>query len=249
MVWEREIAIEGKNFRVTISDEYEALRSALAEGRAVIGLWDRERTDQCLSPAAYLVESLSDLTPEFLERVVRRKEGLPWNITSTRRLLIREFVAPDAVEVPKEPDGGRDGEIFCSRETLESYARQQYGFYEYGIWALYDRDKKVIVGKAGIFNLDTGVDEELSSYIKKNDTPLELGYHIFTPYRRHGYAREACQAIITYAADSLTDRIYARVLEENRASVSLLKSLGFQLKGRTHNGSASLQCLYEWNCL
>lgn len=249
MVWEREITIEGKNFRVTISDEYEALRSALAEGRAVIGLWDRERTDQCLSPAAYLVESLSDLTPEFLERVVRRKEGMPWNITSTRRLLIREFVTTDADEIPKEPDGGRDGELFCSRETLESYAGQQYAFYEYGIWALYDRDKKIIVGKAGIFNMDTGADEELSTLIKKNDTPLELGYHIFTPYRRQGYAREACQAILTYAAASLTDTIYARVLEENRASVRLLKSLGFQLKGRTHSGSASPQCLYEWNCL
>lgn len=249
MVWEREIAIEGKNFRVTISDEYEALRSALAEGRAVIGLWDRERTDQCLSPAAYLVESLSDLTPEFLERVVRRKEGLPWNITSTRRLLIREFAAPDADEIPEEPDGGRDGELFCSRETLEIYVRQQYGFYEYGIWALYDKDKKIIVGKAGIFNLDTADNEELSSFIKKNDTPLELGYHIFTPYRRQGYAREACQAILTYAAASLTDTIYARVLEENRASVSLLKSLGFQLKGRSHSGSASRQCLYEWSCL
>lgn len=249
MVWEREIDIEGKNFRVTISDEYEALRSALAEGRAVIGLWDRERTDQCLSPAAYLVESLSDLTPEFLERVVRRKEGLPWNITSTRRLLIREFASPDADEIPEEPDGGRDGELFCSRETLEIYVRQQYGFYEYGIWALYDKDKKIIVGKAGIFNLDTADNEELSSFIKKNDTPLELGYHIFTPYRRQGYAREACQAILTYAAASLTDRIYARVLEENRASVSLLKSLGFQLKGRTHSGSASPLCLYEWSCL
>lgn len=249
MVWEREINIEGKNFRITISDEYEALRSALAEGRAVIGLWDRERTDQCLSPAAYLVESLTDLTPEFLERVVRRKEGLPWNIASTRRLLIREFVTSDADEIPKEPDGGRTFELFYNRESLESYARKQYSFYEYGIWALCDRDKKVIVGKAGLFNLDSGEDEELNSFIKKNDTPLELGYHIFTPYRRQGYAREACQAILTYAASSLTESIYARVLEENRASVSLLKSLGFQLKGRTHSGSVSPQCLYEWNCL
>ena len=85
--------------------------------------------------------------------------------------------------------------------------------------------------------------------MKKNDTPLELGYHIFTPYRRQGYAKEACQAILTYAASSLTDRIYARVLDDNRASVNLLKSLGFHLTGRTHSGSASPQCLYEWNCL
>ena len=249
MVWEREITIEGKNFQVTISDEYEALRSAFAEGRAVIGLWDRNRTDQCLSPASYLVESYENITPELLERVVRRKEGMPWNITDTRRLLIREFITADADEIPKEPDGGEAGALFYSRNTLESYIRQQYGFYEYGIWALYDREKKVIVGKAGLFNFDPGENEELYSFIKKNDTPLELGYHIFTPYRCQGYAKEACQAILTYAASSLTDRIYARVLEENCASVNLLKSLGFHLTGRTHNGSASPQCLYEWNCL
>ena len=105
------------------------------------------------------------------------------------------------------------------------------------------------MGKAGLFNFDPGENEELYSFIKKNDTPLELGYHIFTPYRCQGYAKEACQAILTYAASSLTDRIYARVLEENCASVNLLKSLGFHLTGRTHNGSASPQCLYEWNCL
>ncbi|MDF2888608.1 MAG: GCN5-related N-acetyltransferase [Lacrimispora sp.] len=249
MEWEREITIEGKNFQVTISDEYEALRSAFAEGRAVIGLWDRGRADQCLSPATYLVESLSDVTPQLLERVVQRKEGLPWNITDTRRLLIREFMMSDADEIPKELDGGKDAALFCSREMLESYTRQQYGFYEYGIWALYHKDKKVIVGKSGLFNLDIGENEEFYSLIKKNDTPLELGYHIFTPYRRQGYAREACQAILTYAAASLTDSIYARVLEENQASVSLLESLGFQIIGRTHSGSASLQCLYEWNCL
>jgi RimJ/RimL family protein N-acetyltransferase len=249
MVWEREITIEGKNFQVTISDEYDALRSAFAEGRAVIGLWDRKRTDQCLSPASYLVESPEDITEELLERVVRRKEGMPWNITDTRRLLIREFESSDADEIPEEPDGGNDEALFCSRKILESYIRQQYGFYEYGIWALYDREKKVIVGKAGLFNFDPGENEKLYSFMKKNDTPLELGYHIFTPYRRQGYAKEACKAILTYAAASLTDSIYARVLEENRASVSLLKSLGFHLTGRTNSGSASPQCLYEWNCL
>jgi RimJ/RimL family protein N-acetyltransferase len=248
MIWEREITVEGKNFRVTISDEYEALRSALAVGRAVIGLWDRSRTDQCLSPASYLVESFADITPELLERVVRRKDGLPWLITDTRRLKIREFTAADADKIPREPDGGRDGAVFCSRLSLENYIRHQYEFYEYGIWAVCDRNSKAIVGKAGIFNLDISADEEINSFIKKNDTPLELGYHIFTPYRRQGYAKEACQAILTYAASSITDRIYARVQEENLASVRLLESLGFQLAYRIRSESASPRCLYEWNC-
>ncbi|WP_277405853.1 hypothetical protein [Lacrimispora xylanisolvens] len=129
MVWEREITIEGKNFQVTISDEYEALRSAFAEGRAVIGLWDRNRTDQCLSPASYLVESYENITPELLERVVRRKEGMPWNITDTRRLLIREFITADTDEIPKRTGRRRGWSPFLQQKHIRK-------LYQAAVWIL-----------------------------------------------------------------------------------------------------------------
>ena len=247
MVWEREIAIDGTRFSVTISDEYEALRSAFADGRAVIGLWNRNETNQCLSPASYLVESTEDITPEFLERVVRRNEGLPWNITKTNRLLIRELIQEDASHMPIEPDGGSDGEMFYNKETLNSYIKNQYPFYEYGIWAVTDLRDGTLLGKAGLSNLVLSKEDEFHSYIKKNDTPIELGYHIFTPYRCRGYAKEACQAILEYGATYLTNKIYARVLEENRSSVCLLERLGFIRIGQTRSKLTSVQCLYEWN--
>lgn len=247
MVWEREIAIDGTRFSVTISDEFEALRSAFAEGRAVVGLWNRNDTNQCLSPASYLVESIEDITPEFLERVVRRKEGLPFQIAKTNRLLIREFVQEDASGRSLEPDEGSDGNLFYNKEALKTYIENQYKFYEYGIWAITDLRDGTLLGKAGLSNLVVPKEDAFYPYIEKNDTPIELGYHIFTPYRCRGYATEACQAILEYGATYLTDKIYARVLEENRPSIRLLERLGFIRIGQTHSKLTLTQCLYEWN--
>lgn len=247
MIWEREITVEGKIFRVTISDDHEALRSAFAEGRAIVGLWDRNRADQDLAPAAYVVEDLKDIDDVFLERVIRRREGLPWKIAKTQRLTIREFVPLDLVSIPDEPDAGVSGAMFLKEETLKDYIRHQYGFYEYGIWALVDHDKGQLVGKAGISNLELTGQEEFLKVIKKNDTPVELGYHIFSPYRQQGYGKEACMAILSYAAEAVSEKIYARIDERNLASIKLAEDLGFRLIARTHSGSVPRLCLYEWN--
>ena len=247
MNWEREITVEGKIFQVTISDDHEALRSAFAEGRAVVGLWDRERADQNLTPAAYVVEDLKDIDDVFLERVIRRREGLPWNIVKTQRLTIREFAPQDFVSIPDEPEAGVSGSQFLKEEPLKDYICHQYGFYEYGIWALVDHEKGLLVGKAGISNFELTDQEEFFSAIKKNDTPVELGYHIFSPYRQQGYGKEACMAILSYAALAVSERIYARIDERNLASIKLAEDLGFRLIARTHSGSVPRLCLYEWN--
>lgn len=248
MTWERDIIIEGNVFQVTISDNHEALRSAFAEGRAVVGLWDRRQSNQNLSPAAYVVESMDDIDHEFLERVVRRRVGLPWNIAQTKRLLIREFVPQDVAFLPAESDGGKSGALFLKEQSLKDYITCQYGFYEYGIWALVDRNTGRLVGKAGITNLDLTCQEEFLKAIKNKDTPVELGYHIFSPYRQQGYGKEACRAILSYAAMTVSDRIYARIDERNAPSVKLAEDLGFQLIAQTHSGSVPRLCLYEWNC-
>ncbi|WP_024291972.1 GNAT family N-acetyltransferase [Lacrimispora indolis] len=248
MTWEQEITVEGKVFQVTISDDHEALRSAFAEGRAIVGLWDGQRADQNLAPAAYVVEAPEDIDAGLLERVVRRKEGLPWNIARTKRLLIREFVPHDFAAMPVESEAGMPEALFLKKESLTAYIRHQYGFYEYGIWALVDHSTGRLVGRAGICNLDLDGQEEFLEAAKNNDTPVELGYHIFSPYRRNGYGKEACRAILSYGAAAVSERIYARIHEGNHASIKLAEGLGFRFIARTHSGSDPGMCLYEWNC-
>lgn len=199
-----DVTVDGISCPVTVSDENEALQAAYAAGGAILGIW-RENSSgfkHCL----YLVTGEEDLTPELLERTARRHLDLPWQIVETERLLIREFAASD----PLEPESDQDGNgVFSNWEQREAYRHQQYRFAECGLWALLEKETGEIIGKAGI-------------------TDGELGYHIYPQYRRRGYAKEACRAILSIASEEFEWReLSLRIEKENRASLALAKELGF----------------------
>ena len=166
-------------------------------------------------------------------------------------------------------DVGPGDEIFQSREKLTAYIDSQYRFFEYGIWAVVEKESMTVIGKAGLFqptaeflNVEIQQTEfrqaeiqqtesqqaEASPPQKKEDTPLELGYHIFTPWRRSGYAKEACREILNYGTGRLTGCICAVIEEGNTASIRLAESLGFRLTAQRYSESAGLLYLYEASC-
>lgn len=209
----KQINIDGTQYPVTISDEEEALSAAYEAGGAIIGIWAPP------FPAApifwkclYLVTSLEELSPQLLERAARRRAGLPWLIAETGRLRIREFTSQD----PLEPPSGEDGDgIFSNWEKREAYRKNQYTLYEYGLWALIEKDGGQLIGKAGI-------------------TGEELGYHIYPPFRRQGYAREACEKIIDLARGEIgLQGLLIRIKKENTASLRLACALGFRPEEKT----------------
>jgi len=241
MTKEYQVMIEGQQHKVIVSDETEALLAARAAGKASVGLWKKD-WGQDLSGAKYLIESLEDLSREYLEQVARRHLGLPWAITETRRLAIREFRTGDEGQVwPETGEGKADG-IFRNQELLREYIRHQYGFYGYGIWAVTEKGSKTIVGKAGVVNL-TGDWDGVGDW-----DALELGYHIFAPYRHKGYGLEACRGILRWYGEHMDCPLYAQIDASNEASIRLVRKLGFSLTGRRCTGSGQWQCLYEWNC-
>ncbi len=252
MQTERAVTIDSQEYVVVISDETEALLAARTAGRAVLGLLgETERgpeAGQGLWAASYLIESLDALDDRFLERVVRRHLGLPWVIAQTERLLIREFQAEDAARIPHEDADTEADRIFCDSETLAEYIRCQYRFYEYGIWALVDKESGELVGKAGLSSWEG--EAEASGCIRedigeKHVMELELGYHIFTPYRRRGYAAEACRAILAYAQEQWDScRIYAKIDASNEASIRVIHSCGFKLLNQACNGALQ----YSYPC-
>ena len=59
-----------------------------------------------------------------------------------------------------------------------------------------------------------------------------LGYWIGEPYARHGYMREAVNAVVSYAFRTLKlSRVEAACLPENQPSRGLLESCGFKYVG------------------
>lgn len=234
MVQNYTIWVENKAYPVVVSDEREALLAAKAAGRVFVALYTENPEQETLWDAEYIAAPEA-ICPEYLERIVRRYIGLPWIIAETDRLLIREFTLDDITRMPKEPDAWYTekertaDKVFYDKDKLEAYIKSQYRFYEYGIWAVVRKDDGVIVGKAGVTNLEEAEHGEFENKIMLPEEfaeYLELGYHIFRPYRRHGYAEEACRTILNYAKEELSCLVCARVAKENTASICLLEKLG-----------------------
>lgn len=250
---------------VVISDEPEALLAAKAAGRAIIGVEEitpgggAEFAGQRLC-APYIAPGWEHATRELAELAARRFFGLPWIIGETKRLLIRELRAEDCDLIPPQEELSGAEELFRDREKLKAYIKVQYGFYEYGTWAVVRREDGLLAGLAGVTQprlpaeLARRLDEVCQAQESVSGPFLELGYRIFTPYRRRGYASEACREILEYTKEVLGCRACALIEAENKASRHTAESLGLvlvpgqeKIRG-TDNGSSGPLLLYAQNC-
>ena len=55
----------------------------------------------------------------------------------------------------------------------------------------------------------------------------EIGYTVFEPFRRRGYATEAAKALIDWAFDQGQREVFASVAPDNAASLAVVRALGF----------------------
>lgn len=209
------VFVEGKKEIVVCSDRKEELLKAKAEGRAVFGFWDSRQPEKAPFDIPYLVERREDVTEEFLDHLVRRHLNLPWKIAETRRLLLREFCPRDWKSLQFVSDK-TEFPVFPTESEFLSYLEHQYVFYEYGIWAVLERETNVLIGAAGIWN---GDGEERFT---------EIGYWIHPLFRRRGYGSEAVKAVLDYAEKKDIGPVYAKIRENNKSSRKLAEKLGFQ---------------------
>lgn len=233
----RYVKVKEREIPVLISDENEALLAAKAAGGAIVGLWGPEKGESWCC-ADFVAESMEAIDDGYLERVARRSLGLPWNICETRRLSIREIAWDDFQEIWEN----HVGRGFESIEALESYTKHQYRFYGFGFWALVEKRHGTLVGVAGL-TVPREYEDDGGEWYAAEAAPgagtasgpgavplsLEIGYHIFPPFRRLGLAAEACAAIMEYGRDELgAGRFLARIRKKNEASLALARSLGFR---------------------
>ena len=153
---------------------------------------------------------------------------IPWDITETPRVRIREITVED---VPKLYELYRDESITAFMEPLfadpqqemiytEEYIKNVYGFYGYGMWVIEKRDSGQVIGRAGL-EYNEGFDG------------LELGFMLGVPYQHRGYAYEACSAVLAYGIEELGQHRYCSYIhEKNLASIRLCERLGFEAQGK-----------------
>lgn len=228
----RYATVNGEKVPVLISDENEALLAAKAAGRAIVGLWREDTQGDEWCAADTLIADVEDADEEFLERIARRHLGLPWKICETERLIIREIAERDYEEIVRNHvDDDLD-----TAEKIAGYTKRHYEVFEFGFWAVEDKQSGNLAGVVGFRIPQDDVVGDVDCYLltldDENilDDTLELGYHIFPEYRRKGYAKEACRAVIEYAEEEFgTVQFIARIGKDNIVSKRVAESLGFVL--------------------
>lgn len=181
------------------------------------------------------MESPGELAPDYLDKVYRRCAGIPWNIAETRRCRVRETVVedvysfrkiyedPSVMQYTREqyPDTVRE------KEYVRAYIENQYGFYNFGVWTIVQKESGTVIGRAGF------------SFRDGYEFP-ELGYVIGRAWQRQGIAFEVCGAVLEYGREELGfTRVQTLVETENTPSLNLCRKLGFretepvQEKGRS----------------
>ena len=208
-------------------DAEEAACFAASRTPYIVWLNDQNK-EQCFPSGSYYVEHLSDIDARCLDRVYRRFHDIPWDITETPRVRIREITVED---VPKLYELYRDESITAFMEPLfadpqqemiytEEYIKNVYGFYGYGMWVIEKRDSGQVIGRAGL-EYNEGFDG------------LELGFMLGVPYQHRGYAYEACSAVLAYGIEELGQHRYCSYIhEKNLASIRLCERLGFEAQGK-----------------
>lgn len=199
---------------------YQALRR---KGCYVLPYLNEQNSGVDFTGAFYVVEKLEEVGYETVDMAYRRLAGLPWEILTTKRCVIRETVIEDVdcfYQIYAEPDITRYMEdLYKDREEeiayIREYQKNVYAFYGYGMWTVLTKEGTVI-GRAGI------------SWREGFDLP-ELGFVIGAPWQGQGYAYEVCGAILAYAWEELGfTKIQALVMEGNTKSAALCQKLGFE---------------------
>ena len=212
---------EEETLYITDSEStYHVLRQ---QGKYVLPYRHEGSSGADFAGALYVIEQIEEVGYETIDMAYRRLAGLPWEIMTTKRCIIRETTEEDVdsfyliyaeEEITKYMENlyaNRDEEIAYTRD----YRDKVYGFYGYGMWTVLTKEGTVI-GRAGI------------SWREGFDLP-ELGFVIGVPWQRQGYAYEVCSAILSYAQEELgMTQIQALVMLGNAKSEALCRKLGFQ---------------------
>lgn len=218
------------------SDMPELVTALRCMEQPVLALLHENNRNQDLSAALYACEQPEDLDGDYLDKIYRRYQRIPWEILQTDRMLLRETMPEDAeefFEIYKEPSITRYTEglypkIEQEKQYINDYIDKVYSFYGFGVWTVIKREDGEIIGRAGL------------SYREGFEEP-EIGFVIGKPWQRQGYAEEICNAILEYAREELElEVVQAFVRPENAASRGLCEKLGMkpvgevQLSGEQH---------------
>ncbi len=174
----------------------------------------------------HILIDVDDVDDEIFENIYRRYKDIPWDISETKRTFIREFSMEDLDDLfalYAKPDMTKYMEpLFEYEEEKQyelNYIQYIYKLYGFGMWLIYDKISKDLIGRAGIEVRDTCLEENQA----------ELGFCIASDRWGQGLGYEVCSEIVRLAREEYDlNSLIARCDPDNKASRRLLEKLGFE---------------------
>lgn len=211
---------------VIISDDVSLLDKLKKYNICRLGALNWQMSPCDFNNVSLVFEGFDDVGYDYINKMYQRFHNIPWTILQTDRCIVREMTLDDldALYELYDDDAYRYLEKLSDnrceeREKLAAYIENMYKFYEFGLWAVIDKQTGKLIGRAG-FNCD-----------------FSMGYLIKKEHRNKGIAYEVCNAMIQYANENIKiGEIWCRIDKNNIASVNLAKKLGF----KKYNG-----CIYK----
>ena len=110
-------------------------------------------------------------------------------------------------------------DIYFTRDYL-SYIGRRYALGDFYDWAVIDRESRRMIGTCGFTRIDTA------------NNSAEIGYVLNPDFHRRGFGSEAVRRILKFGFEELgLNRIEARFMQGNEASLALMKSVGMTFEG------------------
>lgn len=206
-----------------ITDSEEKYRVLRQEGCYVLPYRYAGNAEADFTRAIYVLEQIEEADYETIDMAYRRLAGLPWEILTTERCVIRETTVEDVeafyrIYAEKSITEYMENLLEDPEEEAaytKDYIERVYGFYGYGMWTVLEKESGQVIGRAGI------------SWREGFHLP-ELGFVIGVPWQKQGYAYEVCSAVLAYAREELgMAQVQALVMEGNEKSAALCERLGF----------------------
>lgn len=145
-------------------------------------------------------------------------------ILETERLVLRTFTPDDAkmfYDLCKDPkvvkyvgEKPLESEEQALQIMTEKILKEQYEQFGYGRWAIHIKKNGLFIGWCGL---------------KNENGEIDLGYRLKKRFWNKGFATEAAQGVLQYGFETLNlDKIHAKAMQENVASVEVMKKIGMK---------------------
>ena len=110
-------------------------------------------------------------------------------------------------------------DIYFTRDYL-NYINRRYALGDFYDWALIERESRRMIGTCGFTKIDTA------------NNSAEIGYVLNPDFHRRGFGSEAVKRVLKFGFEELNlNRIEARFMQGNEASLALMKSVGMTFEG------------------